>query len=181
VSLIDYAQAKPLAEAIKQQVCSRKMPPWNAVKGFGDFKNDPSLTQEDIEIIAEWVEGGAPEGNPAYLPPRPDFPAATSKSDANGSTFNISGAKVIKQPTMVIAIKPAGTRSAETQVIAKHPDGSLEPLLWTAGFNPIYKEAYYFRQPLFLEAGTLVQVLPADGTVSLIVKSGKEPPERKGR
>src|SRR5262249_49561686 len=65
-------QARLSAQAIKEQVLSRRMPPWNAVEGFGEFKDDRSLSQEEIEIFAEWVEGGAPEGNPAYLPALPE-------------------------------------------------------------------------------------------------------------
>ncbi|HEX9224977.1 MAG TPA: cytochrome c, partial [Candidatus Acidoferrales bacterium] len=61
-SLMTYEEARPWAEAIKQQVIARRMPPWNAVKGFGEFKNDRGLTQEEIGIIANWVTGGAPEG-----------------------------------------------------------------------------------------------------------------------
>ncbi len=44
------------------------MPPWGAVKGFGDFRDDQALTPEQIELIGDWVEGGAPEGEPKDLP-----------------------------------------------------------------------------------------------------------------
>ena len=81
-SLMTYQEARPWAESIKQQVLTRRMPPWNAVKGFGEFKNDHGLAQEDIQIIAEWVEGGAPQGNPLYLPPKPDFPAVKAENGA---------------------------------------------------------------------------------------------------
>ncbi|MEJ7609533.1 MAG: hypothetical protein WKF37_25485 [Bryobacteraceae bacterium] len=37
------------------------MPPWGAVRGYGGFANDVSLTQNEIIRITEWVEGGAPE------------------------------------------------------------------------------------------------------------------------
>ena len=40
------------------------MPPWDAVKGFGQFRDDPSLSQAEIDLLVAWVEGGAPEGNP---------------------------------------------------------------------------------------------------------------------
>ena len=66
-----YEQARPWAKAIKDEVLNRRMPPWGAVKGYGEFKHDPSLTQEQIGLIAQWVEGGAPEGDPKLLPPRP--------------------------------------------------------------------------------------------------------------
>ena len=47
------------------------MPPWYIEKDIGiqDFKNDPSLTEEEIEKIATWADNGAPLGNPADMPP----------------------------------------------------------------------------------------------------------------
>ncbi len=33
------------------------------------FKDDPSLTDEEIATIAKWVDAGAPRGNPADMPP----------------------------------------------------------------------------------------------------------------
>src|ERR1051326_5272891 len=61
-SLVKYEEARPWAKAIKEEVLSRRMPPWNAVKGFGDLFDDKSLTQEEIAVISNWVEGGSPEG-----------------------------------------------------------------------------------------------------------------------
>ena len=74
-------EARPWAKAIQEEVLRRRMPPWNAVKGFGQFQDDRGLTQEELSLIAEWVDGGAPEGNPLYLPDRPrapDSPAPNS-------------------------------------------------------------------------------------------------------
>lgn len=68
IPLATYEQARPWAVAIKEQVLSRAMPPWGAVKGFGNFKPDHALTQEEILIIAAWVIGGAPQGDPDWLP-----------------------------------------------------------------------------------------------------------------
>ena len=57
-----YQEAQPQASAIKDAVLSRRMPPWGAVKGFGNFRNDQGLTQQQIELIADWVEGGTTQG-----------------------------------------------------------------------------------------------------------------------
>src|ERR1700689_4161627 len=57
-SLMDYEEARPWAQAILEEVLERQMPPWGAVKGFGDFRNDQSLTQEQLDLIANWVDGG---------------------------------------------------------------------------------------------------------------------------
>src|ERR1051325_6403616 len=59
-----YEQARPWAKAIEEEVLNRRMPPWNAVKGFGRFQNDQGLTQQELTVISDWVEGGAPEGDP---------------------------------------------------------------------------------------------------------------------
>ena len=63
-----------MGAAIKEEVLERRMPPWGAVKGFGQFQDDQGLTQEQIGLIADWVEGGAPEGDPALPPKAPGFP-----------------------------------------------------------------------------------------------------------
>jgi len=44
-SLMTYRQARPWAVAIKDEVLERRMPPWGAVDGFGDFQNDEALTE----------------------------------------------------------------------------------------------------------------------------------------
>lgn len=58
-----YQEAQPRAAAIKDAVLSRRMPPWGAVKGFGSFQDDQGLTQQQIELRADWVEGGTTRGN----------------------------------------------------------------------------------------------------------------------
>src|SRR6185437_8349047 len=68
IPLTTYAQVRPWAVDIKEQVLSRKMPKWGAVKGFGNLSPDRGLTQEEIVILAAWVVGGAPQGDPALLP-----------------------------------------------------------------------------------------------------------------
>ncbi len=76
-----YEQARPWAVAIREEVLARRMPPWNAVRGFGRFSPDPSLSQEEIRLIVDWVNGGAPEGDPRLLDPAIP-PAFTASSTA---------------------------------------------------------------------------------------------------
>ena len=47
------------------------MPPWYVEKNIGiqKFKDDPSLSDEEIAKIAKWADSGAPRGNPADMPP----------------------------------------------------------------------------------------------------------------
>ena len=73
MSLITYADARPWARAVKTKVLTREMPPWGADSSVRAYKNDASLTQTEIDTIAAWVDGGAPEGNAADLPEVPQF------------------------------------------------------------------------------------------------------------
>jgi hypothetical protein len=49
------------------------MPPWGADPTVAKYSNDVSLKQAEIDMIAAWVDGGAPEGNRAELPAAPKF------------------------------------------------------------------------------------------------------------
>ena len=73
MSLMTYDDARPYARSIKQRVVSRIMPPWGADPAHGEFKNDPRLSQAEIDTIAAWVDGGAVKGNDADLPKAPQF------------------------------------------------------------------------------------------------------------
>jgi hypothetical protein len=75
VSLVSYEGARPWAESIKQQVVKRAMPPWPADPSRSmKFRNDPRLSQQEIDTLVAWVNAGAPKGNDADLPPLPNFP-----------------------------------------------------------------------------------------------------------
>src|SRR5712691_3440356 len=73
MSLLTYEEARPWARAIKTKVESRQMPPWFADPQHGQFANDRSLGQRDIDTIANWADSGAPQGNPADAPPAIDW------------------------------------------------------------------------------------------------------------
>jgi mono/diheme cytochrome c family protein len=75
MSLVTYQEARPWARAIKQRVSAREMPPWFIDRNVGvqHFQNDESLTDEEIATIVKWVDSGAPQGNPADMPPARQF------------------------------------------------------------------------------------------------------------
>lgn len=68
ISLMTYEQARPWAKAIKEEILEKRMPPYQAVKGFGNFQVPYALPQRDIELIISWVEGGAPRGDEKNYP-----------------------------------------------------------------------------------------------------------------
>jgi hypothetical protein len=75
MSLMSYSEARPWARSIKERVVRRDMPPWHLDKtvGIRQYKNDRSLSDDEIATIARWVDGGAPQGNPADMPLAPAF------------------------------------------------------------------------------------------------------------
>ena len=75
MSLLTYEDVRPWARSIKAKVTNREMPPWHIDRNIGitKFKNDPSLTDQEIATIAKWVDAGAPRGNPADMPPPRKF------------------------------------------------------------------------------------------------------------
>lgn len=156
IPLTTYEEVRPWAVGIKEQVLLRAMPPWGAVKGFGNFKPDESLGQEDIMIIAAWVIGGAPKGNAALLPTTAAAPVSVSQPPGH----SISGlTRLTVEATMrVVGIRPAPEQPVESaRVVANLPNGRVEPLVWLYRFDPKWQRTFLFREPLDLPKGTVVE------------------------
>lgn len=73
-SLMSYREARPYFRNIRKETQARRMPPWKPVAGHGEFLGERRLTQGEIDLIARWVDAGAPEGDPRDLPQRLEFP-----------------------------------------------------------------------------------------------------------
>jgi hypothetical protein len=71
MSLVSYEDVRPWARSIRQRVAARDMPPWHLDKTVGvrKYKNDRSLNDDEIATIVRWADNGAPQGNPADVPP----------------------------------------------------------------------------------------------------------------
>jgi len=82
MSLLTYETARPWARSIKERVVRREMPPWhvNRHAGIKEYKDDPSLSDAEIQTIVRWLDGAAPRGNDADMPPMPTFPSDDSWS-----------------------------------------------------------------------------------------------------
>lgn len=68
MALQTYAQTRPWAAAIREQVLSRRMPPWDADPNVGHFAHDRSLSKADIDTLSAWAASGAKEGRAADAP-----------------------------------------------------------------------------------------------------------------
>lgn len=79
MSLLNYEDARKYAKQIRSRVDDRVMPPWHIDKTIGiqEFKNDRSLTDEQVDTIVSWVDAGMPLGDPKDMPPPAVFPDPT--------------------------------------------------------------------------------------------------------
>jgi hypothetical protein len=162
-ALTTWKQARPWAVAIREQVNARLMPPANTVKGFGAFRHDPALTQEEIQLITDWANGGAPEGDPRLesdelprlwtrAPAPPGTPLAVRESLRLPSGLQLTGLSLDGLPP-----------GASLHAVLEHPDGSLEPLAWVRHFQPAWTHPLHFAEPIPAPAGSLVRLIAAPG------------------
>lgn len=166
-SLTTFDDARPWAKAIKEEVLARRMPPWGAVKGFGDFAGDRGLSQDEIGLIADWVEGGAPEGDRNYLPKLKLPQAASSGNPKLQERVLSSGAAT--QKITIAGIAPRGAVKPGTQVVAELPDGTTEPLIWILEPKAAVTREFLFKRPLALPAGTRFTVSQSGGQWKLLL------------
>jgi len=112
MSLLTYEQARPWAKSIKQKVVAREMPPWYIDKhvGIHNFKNDVSLTDQEIATIVKWVDNGAAKGDPA------DIPAPRKFDDAD--QWHIRPDLVVQLPKDVLVPAQAADRWIDVLVDA---------------------------------------------------------------
>lgn len=73
MSFRNYQEVRPWARAIKQQVATHAMPPWDADPAIDTFSNNRRLTDEQVSTIEKWVDAGSPEGDPVDMPKMPQF------------------------------------------------------------------------------------------------------------
>ncbi|MBM42470.1 MAG: hypothetical protein CL483_11165 [Acidobacteria bacterium] len=107
MSLVTYEDVRPWARAVREKVVGRVMPPWHLDKtvGIRQFENDTSLSDAEIDIVARWVDAGAPRGNAADAPPPVNWPAEDVWRLAE---------RYGREPDLVVASDP-WTQAAEGQ------------------------------------------------------------------
>jgi tetratricopeptide (TPR) repeat protein/mono/diheme cytochrome c family protein len=72
-SLLTYADARSHARQIADVTAKRFMPPWLPEPGIADYQGMRRLTDDEIATLANWAKRGAPEGDAADLPPKPEW------------------------------------------------------------------------------------------------------------
>jgi hypothetical protein len=171
MSLATYADARPWARAIREEVLARRMPKWPVVRGYGDFRNDRSLSPFEIALITAWVDGGAPQSTqkgasnpvprPAVAQERAAEPPQVDRRILPCRSQRLPGGRLI-------AIEPRLAAGGSLRVTLEYADGSSEPLLWIREFDPRFAESLQLRTPAIIRDGTrLNAVAPDDCTVTI--------------
>ncbi|MBV9761692.1 MAG: cytochrome c [Acidobacteriaceae bacterium] len=158
IDLSSYRQVRPWAVDVKEQVLSRQMPPWGAVKGFGNLSPDHALSEEEILMVAAWVVGGAPEGDPKLLPKESEAAAPVASDEKIHQDLVAESRLRLPAPLSVIGIRPLPVAPVESaRVTARLPSGEIVPLVWLYRFDATQIRNFTFRDPLPLPAGTVVE------------------------
>ncbi len=94
MSLLNYDQVRPWAKAMKSAVLQKRMPPWFADSRYGDFRNDSSLTKQEIDTLVSWADHGAAAGAPDKAPEPRAFADGWTIGDPNAileipTTFHV--------------------------------------------------------------------------------------------
>lgn len=68
MALLTYNEVSAHGSMIAEVVDQRRMPPWNADRRYGHFRNDRSLSEKELETILAWHSQGMPEGDKNEAP-----------------------------------------------------------------------------------------------------------------
>ena len=174
MALLSYSQVRPWAKAIKEEINERRMPPWGAMKGFGEFKGDNSLSPVEIHLIADWVEGGVPEGDPQYLPPIPQT-LPTKPTSPVAARLVRDGQRL--GPMRIVSVAPPLelAEGASLQAVVELPDGATMPLLWLYNFRPKHARTFVYHEPIQVPAGSVLRISGDPGRIRIHTTTPAKP------
>ncbi|HUS38366.1 MAG TPA: redoxin domain-containing protein, partial [Pirellulales bacterium] len=179
-SLTSYDETAPWSEMIVEVVQDGRMPPWGADPRHGRFSNDPTLTDEERQLIFAWAKAGAPEGNANDLPALPTFPPDgwQIKTDVVYSMpepFTVPAEGVLEYQTFIInpqledeklvqavQIRPGNMTVVHHAGVALRPRGA-QGGYWRVGeLNDMLLAMYIPGQPILRLPAGVAKRLPAD-------------------
>ncbi|MEO1449708.1 MAG: T9SS type A sorting domain-containing protein [Bacteroidota bacterium] len=76
-SLTNYTEVAAWGAMIKYTTEIKYMPPWKPDRTYSSFVGETGLTDTEIQLIADWVDAGKPQGDPTLEPDLPEFPSGS--------------------------------------------------------------------------------------------------------
>jgi hypothetical protein len=153
MALTTYAEARPWARAIREEILDREMPPWQAVPGYGSFTNDLSLNTREKEIILSWTDGGAPSGvlkadesvAPVYVPSEPAWdhgvpdlvlPISIGHVVASGAPFGVARFVVDTKLPAAKRVRAIALKQGDRRVVRHAAFYEESTGRWIGGWTP---------------------------------------------
>ena len=132
MSLRTYEEARPWARSIRARVESRQMPPWHIDKtvGIQSFKNDRSLSDEQVATVLTWIDSGAPKGDMRDMPAPKQWP--------NEQVWNFASLFGQTEPDLVIRSTPWTQKAGQN-------DAWWKPIVETGVSEPRWVRAIEIR------------------------------------
>lgn len=122
--LDDYASAKARAGAIDDAVQGGHMPPFLVTHDgtCGDFKDEPTLSAAELDVIHRWATGARAEGSRAGAPPLPPVPTLENAVD-------------YKTPAIMPVADPANPLAAYDEWRCFHVDPGVDADRFITGYQ----------------------------------------------
>jgi hypothetical protein len=143
IPLTTYEEARPWAKAIKEEVLEKRMAPFQAVKGYGNFVHDYVLPQREVELLISWIEGGAPRGDAK------DYPKEEIEKLIVGAEWGLGKPDLILQPDKETRIAPDGDYETRCFVLPTNlkEDRWLNAVDFQPGAGAVVHSASLFIAP----------------------------------
>jgi Cu/Ag efflux protein CusF len=130
--LVTYEQAYTARWQIRQDALDRHMAPWAAANGIGDFANDNSLTQREIDFLTSWAESFGPRNNGEVYAAVAAAPAAARAVQAH---FDFDR-WALGKPDLLLSLAPNTVKAREADAIRRVTiDPGLTSERWLRGLE----------------------------------------------
>jgi Cu/Ag efflux protein CusF/cytochrome c5 len=113
--LVTYEQAYAARWQIRQDALNHHMAPWAATLGTGDFANDNSLTQREIDFLVSWAESFGPRNNGGVY----TAVAAASSAPKVVQARLAFGRWALGQPDLLLALAPNRVMPEEVDAVRR--------------------------------------------------------------
>ena len=113
--LVTYEQAYAARWQIRQDALNHHMAPWAATLGTGDFANDNSLTQREIDFLVSWAESFGPRNNGGVYAALAAAPSAPKVVQARVA----SDRWALGQPDLLLALAPNAVQPGEADAVRR--------------------------------------------------------------
>ena len=71
--LVTYEDLKKHLHTVQFSINEKLMPPWPADTSYSHFRDEKVLTKNELFLLNQWIDNGAPIGNVSNIPKPPEY------------------------------------------------------------------------------------------------------------